>query len=438
MKLPVVSIVGRPNVGKSTLFNRIIRRREAIVDDAPGITRDRKYGETEWEGVWFTLVDTGGYIPKTRDVIEAGVTHQVRLAIEEADCILFLTDCSTGITNVDDQVAKILRKSGKPCVLAVNKVDRSSQEADAAVFIRLGLGEPLTVSGMRGRGIGDMLSIVIKRLGPVSQGSTPSDNGAVRLAVVGKPNVGKSTFINAVLGEERLLVTEIPGTTRDSVDVRLKNGDQEFVLVDTAGMRRRTRVKENVEYYSSLRTRRAGEKCDVAAVFVDADEGLTHQDLRVVSEVVEARKGVLLVVNKWDLLKDDPDRIREFEDNRVFRLQGMDYIPVIVISCKTGLRIDKVLEFAFRIHQERSRRVPSSTLNKLIGDINQRYQPPAVKGKRVRIVYGAQVGTEPPRFAFFSNYPHLIKENYSRFLENQIRDAFGFQGVPLSFIFKRK
>ena len=438
MTKPVVAIVGRPNVGKSTLFNRIIRRREAIVDDTPGITRDRKCADTEWEGVSFTLVDTGGYIPKSRDVIESGVTRQVRLAMEESDLILFLADCTTGITDVDGDVAKILRKSGKSWVLAVNKVDGAIREPDVAEFIRLGLGEPVSVSAMKGRGVGDLLSIVVKRLGKSKAQESAEDSTSVKLAVVGKPNVGKSTFVNVILGEERLLVTEIPGTTRDSVDVRFRSGDREFVLVDTAGIRRRSRIKENVEYYSALRTHRAVEKCDVACVFADADEGITQQDLRVLSEVVEAKKGILLVVNKWDLLDGDSERIRRWEDSLERRLQGMAYIPVLFVSCKTMLRVKKVLELAWRITEERKKRISSPVLNHLIENLNRRYQPPAVQGKRVRVLYGTQAGVSPPRIVFFSNYPHLLKESYKRFLENQIRENFGFEGVPLSLVFKKK
>jgi GTP-binding protein len=438
MTKPVVAIVGRPNVGKSTLFNRIIRRREAIVDDTPGITRDRKSADAEWEGVSFTLMDTGGYFSKSRDVIESGVTRQVRFAMEEADLIVFLVDCRTGITDVDGEVAELLRKNEKSCVLAVNKVDGENWEPDAAGFIRLGLGDPVNVSALTGRSVGDLLSLVVKKLDRTGREEPSTDENVVKLAVVGKPNVGKSTFVNVILGEERLLVTEIPGTTRDAVDVRIRFNEHELVLIDTAGIRRRSRVKENVEYYSTLRAHRVVERCDVATVFIDSDEGITQQDLRVLREVVDAKKGVLLVVNKWDLLEDDRERIRQLEESLDRRMQGMAFVPVLFASCVTRLRVKKILELAWLIAQERSKRVPSSVLNRLIEDLNRRYQPPAVRGKRIRILYGAQVGVNPPRFAFFSNYPQLIKESYKRFLENQIRDQFGFEGVPLSFLFKKK
>ena len=438
MKKPVVAIVGRPNVGKSTLFNRIIRKREAIVDDEPGITRDRKTGDAEWEGVLFTLVDTGGYVSKGRDAIETGVTRQVRLAMEEADLVVFLVDCTTGITDVDDDVARILRKSQKPCVLAVNKVDGERREPYAAEFVRLGLGEPVAVSAQVGRGVGDLLSLIVEALErPDGEVSSP-DEDVVKLAVIGRPNVGKSSFVNRVVGEERLLVTDVPGTTRDAVDVRFQFHGHDFLIIDTAGLRRRSRIKENVEYYSVLRTHRVVERCDVALVFVDAVEGLTQQDIRVVREVVDGKKGILLVVNKWDLVKDDRERVYAWQELLAERLQGMAFVPVLFVSCKTGLRVKKVLDTAWEVSEERQKRLPSPVLNRLLEDLNRRYQPPAVGGKRVRILYGAQVGVNPPRIALFSNYPHLIKESYRKFLENQIREAFGFQGVALSLVFKKK
>ncbi len=438
MNEPIVAIVGRPNVGKSTLFNRIIRKREAIVDDTPGITRDRKSAATEWEGFQFTLVDTGGYIPKTKDTIESGVTRQVRLAVEEADLILFLVDCTTGITDVDGEVAELLRKSSKPYLVVVNKVDQKNRELDAAEFIRLGLGEPVMVSSLAGRGVGDLLSLIVKKLGQTGSKKTVADDNAVKLAIVGKPNVGKSTFINVILGEERLLVTEIPGTTRDAVDVRIESGEQEFVLIDTAGIRKRSRIQESIEYYSALRTHRVIERCEVAAVFLDAEQGITQQDLRVIREVIDNKKGLLVVVNKWDLVENDREKVKNWDAALHLRLKGMSYIPVLFVSCKTKLRVKKVLDLAWKISREREKRVSSPDLNRLIDKLNRKYQPPAIRGKRVRILYGTQSGVNPPRFVFFSNYPQLVKESYKKFLENHIRGNFGFEGVPLSLIFKRK
>ncbi len=433
----VVAIVGRPNVGKSTLFNRIVRKREAIVDDTPGITRDRKRAETEWEGIPFTLMDTGGFIPRTHDEIESGVTQQVRLAILEADLILFLVDSTTGITDVDGEVAQLLRKSGKSSILAVNKVDHQNREWDVAEFVRLGLGDPVSVSALGGRGIGDLLSLVVSRLNHV-KGEKKKEPDCVKLAIVGKPNVGKSTFINVISGEERVLVTETPGTTRDPIDVRIRYRRHDFLLIDTAGMRRRSKIKDNVEYYSNLRAHRVIEQCDVACVFTDAAEGLSKQDFRLLHEVEEAKKGILLVINKWDLIRSPRQTQREWVSDFYQRMTGLAYVPLLFVSCKTRLRVKKVLESVWVLFNERKKRIASSVLNQLVEDLNRRVQPPATKGKRVRILYGTQAGFNPPQFVFFSNYPHLISENYRRFLANQIREHFGFIGVPLTLVFKKK
>jgi len=436
--LPIISIVGRPNVGKSTLFNRIIGRREAIVDDAPGITRDRKSADTDWEGIPFRLVDTGGFIPKGSNAIEKGVSRQVLQAIEESDVIIHVVDCHSGITDIDGEVARSLRKCGKPLLLAVNKVDNDTRELEAAQFIRLGLGEPQTVSAQAGRGVGDLLSAAVALLGP---GATPGEedpDDRLRLAIVGKPNVGKSTFINRILGQERMLVTDIPGTTRDSVDVDVTWKGRIISLVDTAGLRRRSRVDGEVEYYSGLRARRAINDCDVACVFVDASEKITQQDMHVIAQVIAGRKGILLILNKWDLVKDDPDKLQELQLSQELKLQGLSYLPILAISCKTGRKVEQVLDTVWRIGQERQKRISSPQLNVFLEEVNRAYQPPAVRGKRVRIVYGTQVGTAPPKFAFFSNYPALITENYKRYLENQLRARFGFEGVPISFLFKKK
>jgi GTP-binding protein len=438
MREPIVAIVGRPNVGKSTLFNRIIRRKEAIVDDQPGVTRDRKHAHAQWEGVPFTLVDTGGFIPKTRDRMEEGVTAQVFAAIQEADLILFVVDATTGITDVDGEVAEILRKSGKPHILAANKADNPARELDAAELYRLGLGEMMPISALGGRGIGDLLSAVTEKFDPVQDvGAEPSE-GVIRIAIVGRPNAGKSTYINTILGEERLLVTEIPGTTRDSVDVRIQFKGQTIELIDTAGLRRRTKVHEDVEFYSTLRTQRAVEECDVACVFMDASEGITQQDMRVVQDVVDKRKGILVVVNKWDLIEDDPDALWVYEDTLEQKMKGIQFVPVMHVSCKTGLRVKRVLHTAVQIASERSKRVPSASLNKMIQDLGRRYPPPTVQGKRVRLLYATQVSVQPPLFAIFSNHPELLKENTKRFVENRIRDEYGFQGVPISMVFRKK
>jgi GTP-binding protein len=434
-----VVIVGRANVGKSTLFNRIIRRREAIVDDAPGITRDRKAAAAEWQGRSFTLVDTGGYIPRGKNTIETGIARHVRIAIGEADLVLFLLDVTTGISDVDGEITRILRKSGKPCLVVVNKVDNTKREPDTAEFIRLGLGEPVGISAAGGIGIGDLLDRIVDTLGRLKTEPSASDQGgAVRLAVVGKPNVGKSTFVNSVLGKERLLVSEIPGTTRDSVDVLVRWRQRDFILIDTAGIRRRSRIDDGVEYYSVLRSRRVIEQCDAACVIADATEGLTQQDLQVLRLAENGRKGIVLVLNKWDLVEKDAEKQAALHDGMDLKLQGLDYIPVIFASCLTGLRTGKILEAAWKVAQERKKRVASPALNRFLEALNAQYQPPAVQGKRVHILYGTQAASNPPVFAFFSNYPNLIQESYRKFLENRIRDKFGFEGVPLTFSFRKK
>lgn len=438
LKKPLVAIVGRPNVGKSTLFNRLIRRREAIVDDQPGITRDRKYADTEWEGTTFTLADTGGFIPKGRDAIEEGVTRQVKIAVEEADLVLFINDAATGITDTDGEAAKLLRKSKKPVILVVNKADHLEREFAAAEFIRLGLGEPLLISASNGIGTGDLLSRVIRMLGTRPAAGNEEKSDSVVLAVIGRPNVGKSTFINAILGEERLLVTEIPGTTRDTVDVRVEVKNRNFTLVDTAGLRRRTHIEGGVEYFSTLRTRRMIERCDVACIMIDTDEGVTQQDMIILGEAVAKRKGVLLAVNKWDKIQEDPEKVSQMDEAVRYRLQGIEYLPVLTISSKTGLNIRDVLDTAWTVSEERKKRIPSPAFNRFLENLGRKYQPPAVMGKRVRILYGAQVEAGPPKFTLFCSFPNLIKESYKKFVENQIRETFGFQGVPLVFSYRKK
>jgi GTPase len=439
-KLPVVAIVGRTNVGKSTLFNRILRRGEAIVDDAPGVTRDRKAAVAEWLGREFMIVDTGGYAPRGKDAIDAGVSRQVRTALAEADCAVFVLDVTTGITDVDDEIARMLRKAGRPCVVAVNKVDNVRRELDAAEFNRLGLGEPMSISAVNGLGIGDLLSKIGELFGAAETAPDPEAGAeeAVRLAVVGRPNTGKSTFVNAALGSERMLVTEIPGTTRDAVDVRLHRQEHDFILVDTAGMRRRSRVEDGVEYYSLLRTQRALEACEAACVMTDAGEGLTQQDLQVVRQAVDGRKAVVLVFNKWDLLEKDDDLRNRIEAGAALKLRGLEYIPVLRVSCARGTGVGRILAAAWKAAQERRKRIASPELNRFLETLNERYQPPAVQGKRVRIVYATQAGARPPVFAFFSNHPELVHESYRKFLENQIRERFGFEGVPLTFSFRKK
>ncbi|MFO7891865.1 MAG: ribosome biogenesis GTPase Der [bacterium] len=446
MEKPVVTIVGRPNVGKSTLFNRIIQRREAIVDDRPGVTRDRKGIETEWEGYAFVLFDTGGFIPKTRNIMEAGVTNQVKAAIAESDLIVFMVDCQTGITDFDDEVVKILRKTNKDSLLVVNKVDSVEKEAYASEFYNLGCGEPILISAAAGRNIGDLLSEIVAGLKNKFHQDIHSGEGSeniqtedevIKLAIVGRPNTGKSTYINKILNQERLLVTEIPGTTRDSIDIGIQFQGINFLVIDTAGLRKKPKINDTIEYYSSLRTDRVINKCDVAAVFMDGSQGLTSQDLHVMRKVVDAEKGTILVVNKWDLIKNDDQILQNLEIDLSYKLKGFNYLPVITVSSLQGIRVYKLLIKIKEIFNQRKKRISSPELNKFLKQLNRNYQPPAVKNKLVRIKYGCQTKAGPPEFVFFSNHPQLVKESYKRFLENKIRKQFGFEGVPFSLIFKK-
>lgn len=446
MEKPVVTIVGRPNVGKSTLFNRIIQRREAIVDDRPGVTRDRKGVETEWEGYEFVLFDTGGFIPKTSNIMEAGVTNQVRAAIAESDLIIFMVDCQTGITDFDDEVVKILRKTDKDALLVVNKVDSGEKEVYVSEFYNLGYGEPIPISAVAGRNIGDMLSEIVAVLqekfpqdisGKMESETIHSQDEVIKLAIVGRPNTGKSTYINKILNQERVLVTEIPGTTRDSIDIGIKFQGMNFLVIDTAGLRKKPKIKDTIEYYSSLRTDQVINRCDVAAVFTDGSQGLTSQDLHVVRKVVDAEKGIVLVVNKWDLIKNEDQVLQNLDINLEYKLKGFNYLPVMTVSSLEGIRVYKLLVRIREIFEQRKKRIMSPELNKFLKQLNRNYQPPAVKNKIIKIKYGCQTKIKPPEFVFFANHPKLVKESYKRFLENKIRKQFGFSGVPFRLIFKK-
>lgn len=446
MEKPVVTIVGRPNVGKSTLFNRIIQRREAIVDDRPGVTRDRKGVETEWEGYEFVLFDTGGFIPKANNIMEAGVTSQVKAAITESDLIIFMVDCQTGITDFDDEVVKILRKANKRSLLVVNKVDSREKEMYVAEFFNLGCGNPIPISAAGGRNIGDMLSEIVVELKktftvkPKSESEIKNyqrEDEIIKLAIVGRPNTGKSTYINKLLNQERLLVTEIPGTTRDSIDIGISFQGNKFLVIDTAGLRKQTKITDSLEYYSSLRTEKVINRCEVASIFIDGDQGLTNQDMHVIRRVMDAKKGAVLVINKWDLIKNDNEKLDKLEIDIHSKIKGFAYLPLITVSSLLGTRVHKLLTKIREIYKERNKRISSPDLNNLLAELNQNFQPPSVKNKIIKIKYGCQTKTAPPEFVFFANHPQLIKESYKRFLENKIRKKFGFEGVPFSLFFKK-
>ncbi|RPI03769.1 MAG: ribosome biogenesis GTPase Der [Calditrichaeota bacterium] len=436
MKKPIVAIVGRPNVGKSTLFNRIIRKRVAIVDDQPGVTRDRHYATTDWAGVDFDLLDTGGYVPSSNDIFEQAIRKQVNYALYEADLVIFLTDATTGITPLDIDIAEILQKSGKKTLLVVNKVDNEHREDELYDFFQLGLGDPLGVSAIGGRAVGDFLDRVVELL---PKGAAPKEQEvSLKLAILGRPNVGKSSFVNAVLGQDKMIVTEIAGTTRDSIDTRVHYQGRSLILIDTAGLRKRARVNENIEFFSTVRTGNAIERCDVAVVMIDATELMTDQDKTIIMTAADLGKGVVIAVNKWDLIEKDSLTARRFEKDMQDKLRDLNFLPIMFISALTKQRIYKVLEVAFSVHEERMKRLVTADLNRWLQEAIEQHHPPAFGTKWVKINYVTQTKISPPLFIFFTNEPKGIKKNYRNYLENKLREQFGFFGVPIRLAFRRK
>jgi len=436
MSNPLIAIIGRPNVGKSTLFNRIIGAQHAIVHDEPGVTRDRHYAQAEWTGKKFMLIDTGGFVPNSDEVFEKAIREQSQIAIQEADKILFVVDGKDGVTPMDKEIALILRKSNKKVHLVVNKIDSAGEEHATADFHHLGLGEPISIAALGGRKIGDFLDVITSEY-PVTVQDEEKDK-QLRIAIIGKPNVGKSSLTNALLGYERSIVTPIAGTTRDPIDSVIKYYGEEIVLIDTAGLMRKSRIKHNVDFYSTIRTLKAIERCNLAVIVFDATTPLEKQDLRIVQTAVEKHIGIVIAVNKWDAIEKDHETAKEYERVLRSKLRTYDYIPIIFISAKTKQRIYKLLELSKQIHQNRAMRIPTSSLNEaLLADIHH-YPPSTKTGKDVKLNYVTQVKTQPPVFAFFANEPQLITDVYKRYLENRIRHHFGFQGVPLTLVFKRK
>ncbi|HKB85637.1 MAG TPA: ribosome biogenesis GTPase Der [Ignavibacteriaceae bacterium] len=436
MKIPIVVIIGRPNVGKSTFFNRLVGRREAIVDDVSGVTRDRNYGEVEWAGKKFELMDTGGYVPDSTDLFETAIREQVEIAINQADAIIFLVDARAGITPVDEEIARILRNSGKKYFLLANKVDSEKYEPMAAEFYRFGVDIIYDVSAIVGRKIGDFLDDLT---GDFPDMENESEDPRLKVAVVGRPNVGKSSLTNALLGYDRSIVTDIPGTTRDSVDSVLKYYGEEIILVDTSGLRKKKRIEESIEFFSMIRTLKSIGECDVAVVMIDASVGLDKQDQKIIDEAVRWRKGIVLAINKWDLVEKDTNTARQFELNIKDKLGRTNYFPVIFISALTKQRIFKLIEIVKEVNAERKKKIPTSELNdNLLAEIEKNPPPSTHTGKEVKIKYITQVGDNYPVFLFFSNYPKEIPDHYKRFLENKIREIFGFNGVPFTLSFKNK
>ena len=432
--MPLVAIVGRPNVGKSTLFNRLIEAKQAIVHDEPGVTRDRIYGEVEWNGLIFSLTDTGGYVSDSSDRFEAAIREQVELATEEADLILLVVDVETGITDLDQSVAQMLRKTEKPVLVLANKADNQERRWDANVFYQLGLEEVYAVSSINGSGTGELLDAVVEQL-PAPPPEDEEDSRP-RIALIGRPNVGKSSISNALLNQNRSIVTEISGTTRDSIDSVMKYHGQEIVLVDTAGLRKRARITENVEFYANLRTERAIQHCDVAVLLIDALQGLEAQDIRVLKQAEAMSKGLVLAINKWDLLEKETNTERDYIRLIKERLKTLDYVPVISVSAITKQRIYKLVDKALEVHNQRGYRIPTSKLNEVMRAAIDRTPPPYFRNRPVKIKFITQVRENPPVIAFFSNHPQGIREPYQRYLANRLRESFDFEGVPLKLTFK--
>ncbi|HTI58702.1 ribosome biogenesis GTPase Der [Mucilaginibacter sp.] len=430
----IVAIVGRPNVGKSTLFNRLTETRKAIVDDFSGVTRDRHYGVAEWTHHSFTIVDTGGYVANSEDVFEAAIREQVVIAIEEATVILFMVDVTTGITDLDDEIAALLRRSKKPVQVVVNKVDNTMQQSDATVFYSLGLGEIYNISSMTGSGTGELLDEMVKHFDeePTEENTLP------KFAIVGRPNVGKSSIINAFIGKDRNIVTPIAGTTRDSIHIHYNQYGHDFMLIDTAGLRKKTKVKENIEFYSVMRTIKALEEADVVILMIDAVEGIESQDINIFHLAEKNKKGIMVVVNKWDLIEKNNKTTKVFEEQIREKIRPFTDVPIVFTSVTEKQRVLKVIEVAEKVYANRAKKIPTSRLNDTMLPIIESFPPPSIKGKYVKIKYVTQIKGTSPMFAFFCNLPQYIKEPYQRFIENKLRENFDFTGVPVQIFFRQK
>ena len=430
----IVAIVGRPNVGKSTLFNRLVQKRDAIVDSVSGVTRDRHYGKSFWNGKEFSVIDTGGYAVGSDDIFEEEIRKQVSLAIEEADIIVFVVDVEEGISPMDEEVAKLLRKVKKPIFMAVNKVDNSMRETDAIEFYNLGLGDYFTISSINGSGTGDLLDAMVLEMDDVVE----EVSELPRFAVVGRPNAGKSSFINALIGEERNIVTDIAGTTRDTIDTKYNRFGFDFNLVDTAGIRKKSKVKEDLEFYSVMRAVKTIESCDVAILVIDATRGFEGQDENIFWLAEKNKKGVVILINKWDLVEKETNTMRDFEEQVRREIAPFTDVPIIFISALTKQRVYKAIETAVEVFENRKKRISTSKLNDTMLGIIKHNSPPSNKGKFVKVKYCMQLPTPTPQFVFFSNLPQYVKEPYKRFLENKMRELFNFSGVPIVIYFRQK
>lgn len=436
MSKPIVAIIGRPNVGKSTLFNKLTGKKLAIVEDSPGVTRDRIYGEVEWLSYRFTLIDTGGIEPESEDIILQQMKRQAQLAVETADVIVFIVDGKEGLTPADYDVAEMLRHSKKSIVLVVNKIDNTKLEDNKYEFYNLGIGEPLAISSALSLGIGDMLDEIVKNF---KKTDIENEEGPeIKVAITGKPNVGKSSLLNKLSGEERVIVSDIPGTTRDAIDSYVEIGEDKFLFIDTAGIRRKSKVKEDIEKYSVIRSFAAIERADVCLVMIDADEGVTEQDEKIAGFAHEAGKAIVIVVNKWDLIEKDDKTAEEFTKNIRRDLAFLSYAPIIFISVKTGQRLIKLIDLIKYVSTQHSMKIKTGVLNEVIAQAVMMKQPPVEKGKVLKIFYITQVATKPPTFVLFVNAEESIHFSYQRYLENQLRQHVGLEGTPIKFIYRKK
>ncbi len=434
---PIVAIIGRPNVGKSTLFNRIAQKRKSIVHPQAGITRDRVYETVTWTGRQFILIDTGGYVPGSQDTMESAIRAQVQLAIEEADLILFMVDAYDLLMPLDNQIAELLRTSSKPILLIANKCDGEKKEQDRYEFFGLGFGDVIPISAQNGRRIGDLLDLILENL-PSEAPAEKDEPDHLRLAIVGMPNAGKSSIVNAILGVDKLIVTDIPGTTRDSIDSEVKYHGQSITLIDTAGLRKKRHIKDNIEFYSNIRTDRAIDRCNVVVVVIDAVKGFDRQDAAIIRSIIDRKKGMVIAINKWDLIEKDSNTPKNYQIDITERFSELYHYPMIFISALTKQRIGQILDTANDVYVLGKQRITTNVLNKYFQHVIDYTPPPAVQGKYIQIKYVTQVKKEPPVFVFFCNDPKSVKEEYRRFLENRLRKQFGFKGVPVTLLFRQK
>ena len=432
----IIAIVGRPNVGKSTFFNRLVEQRQAIMDDMPGVTRDRHYGYAEWTGHYFTVIDTGGYVTGSDDKFESEIRKQVELALEECTAVIFMVDCESGLTDYDKEFAKVIRRSKKPVFIAANKADTPNKSIHAAEFYEMGMGEVFPISAENGGGTGELLDELVKSF--PSEGEQDPDAGIPKIAIVGRPNVGKSSLLNVLLGTERSIVTDEAGTTRDAIHSRYKMYGKDFILIDTAGVRKKSKVVQDVEFYSVLRSLKALEDCDVCIVVIDAERGLESQDVNLIVLAQKQGKGIVIMVNKWDLIPKDTKTADTIKKEMIHKLSPIDYLPIIFASALTKQRIFQVMEKAVEVYPNKTKKIATFALNDALLPEIAHYPPPAIKGKLIQIKYITQVPSKTPSFVFFCNLPQYVQESYQRFLENRLREKFDFEGTPVRLFFRKK